>query len=177
MAVSTRIAVIAVGDRSRHDDGIGPAVLARLRERAAERPLPPGTGLTVCDGEPGRLAGLWEGADLAVVVAAARGQRGRPGRVYRLELDEQDLRSPPDTRTGTADTDPHGLAAAVELARELARLPRHLVAYAVEAGDISRGAGLSAPVAAEVGAVAGLVEEEIARHRSTAARSGSRHGS
>jgi hydrogenase maturation protease len=95
MAVSTRIAVIAVGDRSRHDDGIGPAVLARLRERAPN----------------------FKG-----------------------------------------------------------RLPRHLVAYAVEAGDVSHGTGLSAPVAAEVGAVAGLVEEEIARHRSGAARDRSRHG-
>ncbi|MHB9864187.1 hydrogenase maturation protease [Streptomyces sp. YIM S03343] len=171
MTVSTRITVIAVGDRSRHDDGIGPAVLARLRERAAERPLPPGTGLTECDGEPGRLAGLWEGADLAVVVASAQAHRGRPGRVYRLELDERALRRPPDT--GTPDTDPHGLAAAVELARELARLPHRLVAYAVEAADTSQGTGLSAPVAAEVGAVAELVEDEIVRHRSTTAHGGS----
>ena len=175
MAVSTRIAVIAVGDRSRHDAGIVPAVLARLRERAAERPLPPGTGLTGCDGEPGRLAGLWENAELAVVVTCAQAHRGRPGRVYRLELDERALRRPPDTGapgTGTPETDPHGLAAAVELARELARLPRRLVAYAVEAADTSQGPGLSAPVAAEVGAVAALVEEEIARHRSTVVHGG-----
>lgn len=164
MTVSTRIAVVAVGDRSRHDDGVGPEVLARLRERAAERPLPPGTRLTECDGEPGRLAALWEEAELAVVVASAQARRGRPGRVYRLELDEQALRRPLDTVT--PDTDPHGLAAAVELARELDRLPRRLVAYAVEAADTSHGPGLSEPVATEVGAVAQLVEEEIARHRS-----------
>ncbi|MEU6541288.1 hydrogenase maturation protease [Streptomyces sp. NPDC047000] len=170
MAVSTRIAVIAVGDRSRHDAGIGPAVLARLRERAAERPLPRGTALAECDGEPGRLAGLWEKAELAVVVTSAQAHRGRPGRVYRLELDEQALRRPPGT--GGPDTDPHGLAAAVELARELARLPHRLVAYAVEAADTSQGPGLSAPVAAEVGAVAGLVEEEIVRHRSVAVHGG-----
>lgn len=170
MAVSTRIAVIAVGDRSRHDAGIGPAVLARLRERAAGRPLPPGTGLTECDGEPGRLAGLWENAELAVVVTSAQAHQGRPGRVYRLELDERALRRP--LGPGTPDTDPHGLAAAVELARELARLPRRLVAYAVEASDTSQGPGLSAPVAAEVGAVADLVEEEIVRHRSTAVHRG-----
>ncbi|WP_312023431.1 hypothetical protein [Streptomyces sp. RP5T] len=41
MTVSTRIAIIGVGDPGRHDEGVARAVLSRLRERATARPLPP----------------------------------------------------------------------------------------------------------------------------------------
>ncbi|MGW2515518.1 hydrogenase maturation protease [Streptomyces sp. NPDC001617] len=169
MAVSTRIAVIAVGDRLRHDDGIGAAVLARLRERAAARPLPPGTTLAECDGEPGHLMGLWEDAELAVVLESAHVRTGHPGRVHRLDLDAAEL-GRPDAM------EPHGLGAAVELAGELDRLPEHLVAYAVEADDISQGGGLSPPVAGTVALLTGRVEDEIVRHRTAATRDTARQG-
>ncbi|MET7479310.1 hydrogenase maturation protease [Streptomyces sp. NPDC005648] len=158
MAVSTRIAVIAVGDRLRHDDGIGAAVLARLRRRAVVRPLPPGTTLAECDGEPGHLTGLWENTELAVVLESAHARTGHPGRVYRLDLDSAGLRCPDVLG-------PHGLGAAVELARELDRLPGHLIAYAVEADDFSPGDGLSTPVARTVALLTARVEEEVVRHR------------
>ncbi|MCX4672995.1 hydrogenase maturation protease [Streptomyces sp. NBC_01381] len=162
MTVSTRIAVIAVGDRSRHDDGVGWAVLSRLRERAAVRPLPPGTALSECDLDPGRLIRLWEDAGLAVVLESAHARPSRPGRIYRLELGAAEL-----WRPGVMS--PHGLGEAVELARELGRLPGHLVAYAVDSADISLGQGLSEPVAAMVEPLAERVEEEIVRHQVTAA--------
>ena len=73
---SARIAIIGVGNEFRHDDGVAWAVIARLRERADGRPLPPGAVLSVCDGDPGRLIGLWENADLAV----RAGRRTRPSR-------------------------------------------------------------------------------------------------
>lgn len=38
---SARIAIIGVGNEFRHDDGVAWAVIARLRERAVGRPLPP----------------------------------------------------------------------------------------------------------------------------------------
>jgi len=169
MAVSTRIAVIAVGDRLRHDDGIGAAVLARLGRRAAVRPLPRGTTLAECDGEPGHLTGLWENTELAVVLESAHARTGHPGRVYRLDLDAAELGRP-----GVLGA--HGLDAAVELARELDRLPEHLVAYAVEGDDFSEGDGLSAPVAKAVALLTGRVEREIVRHRTAAVRGSARQG-
>ncbi|MFB7504839.1 hypothetical protein [Streptomyces broussonetiae] len=45
MTVSTRIAIIAVGDPSRHDAGAGRAVPSRLHGRGRESPFPPGTVL------------------------------------------------------------------------------------------------------------------------------------
>lgn len=163
MTVSTRIAVVAVGDRYRHDDGIGRAVLSRMRERTADRPLPPGTVLAESDVDPGQLIRLWDHAELAVVLEPAHTRPSHPGRIYRLELDAADLWKPGTMR-------PHGLGEAVELAQQLDRLPRHLVAYAVEAADTSLGEGLSEPVAAKVDFLAERVEGELVRHRVAAAQ-------
>ncbi|WP_326632990.1 MULTISPECIES: hydrogenase maturation protease [unclassified Streptomyces] len=160
MNLTTRIAVIGVGNEFRHDDGVGWAVVARLTERAEEWPLPSGTALLVCDGDPARLITLWEDADLAIVVDAAHAHPGHPGRLHRLELDGGQL-----SQTGSA-TSSHGLGLgdAVELARELERLPGQLVVYAIEGADSSLGTGLSAPVAAIVEPLTEWIAEEIALH-------------
>ncbi|MFG2549327.1 hydrogenase maturation protease [Streptomyces sp. NPDC048581] len=154
-----RIAVIGVGNEFRRDDGVGWAVLARLRERAEDRPLPPDTDLATCDGEPGRLIGLWEGAWLAVVVDAAHAHPGTPGRVHRLELDAGLPAHPPTTSSHGL-----GLGEAVELARVLGRLPEHLVVYAVEGAESDMGSGLSPTVADAVEPLVAAIEDEIARH-------------
>ncbi|MGW7409954.1 hydrogenase maturation protease [Streptomyces sp. NPDC054833] len=165
MSPPTRIAVIGVGNEFRRDDGVGWAVLARLRERTGQRPLPPGTVLATCDGDPARLIGLWEGAGLALVVDAAHAHPGTPGHVHRLELDSGRLAQPPTTSSHGL-----GLGEAVELARVLGVLPDHLVVYAVEGADSALGTGLSPAVAAAVEPLAQAVEDEIARHRDTAVR-------
>ncbi|MFJ7199118.1 MULTISPECIES: hydrogenase maturation protease [unclassified Streptomyces] len=160
MSLTTRIAVIGVGNEFRHDDGVGWAVVARLAERTEARPLPSGTALLVCDGDPARLIALWEDADLTIVVDAAHAHPGHPGRLHRLEMDGGQL-----SQTGTA-TSSHGLGLgdAVELARQLDRLPGQLVVYAVEGTDSSLGKGLSAPVAAVVAPLAERIATEISLH-------------
>jgi len=148
--------VIGVGNEFRRDDGVGWTVVARLRERAADRPLPAGTSFATCDGDPGRLIGLWEGARLAVVVDAAHTHPGTPGRVHRLELDSGHLA--PQSTTSSHGL---GLGEAVELARVLGLLPERLVVYAVEGSDSDFGTGLSAAVAAAVDPLVAAVEGEI----------------
>ncbi|MGW2559405.1 hydrogenase maturation protease [Streptomyces sp. NPDC001514] len=159
----TRIALIGLGNDFRHDDGVGWAVIDELRRRAAGRPLPPGTALSTCDGDPGRLIGLWHERDLAVVVDAGHAYPDHPGRVSRLELDGRQL-------TSTAPAVSHGrvLGEAVELSRLLRRLPGRLVVYAVQGVNSALGNGLTPTIAAVVEPVAGRVEEEIARHRDAA---------
>ncbi|MFE0130691.1 hydrogenase maturation protease [Streptomyces sp. NPDC059037] len=166
MPTRTPIAVIGIGNEFRRDDGLGRAVVARLRERAAERPLPAGTVLATCDGDPARLIGLWEGSDLAVVVDAAHTHPAHPGRVHRLALDADAL-----DRPRTTSSHGLGLGEAVELARALGRLPGRLVGYAVEGADSALGTGLSASVEAVVEPLAEDIEDEIVRHRDAAARS------
>ncbi|MFB6706758.1 hydrogenase maturation protease [Streptomyces sp. NPDC056333] len=160
MNLTTRIAVIGVGNEFRHDDGVGWVVVARLAERAAQRPLPRASAFLTCDGDPARLITLWEDLDLAIVVDAAHAHPGHPGRLHRLKLDGGH-----PTRTGSA-TSSHGLGLgdAVELARELDRLPGQLVVYAIEGADSSLGTGLSTPVAAIVEPLIERIAEEIALH-------------
>ncbi len=155
---SGRTVVIGVGNDFRRDDGVAWRVVGRLRERAEGKgsPLPPGTELRECDGDPGRLIGLWEGAELAVVVDAAHAHPPSPGRVHRLELDRRRL-----WRDGAASSHGLGLGEAVELSRALGTLPARLVVYAVEGADSTLGTGLSAPVAAAVEPLTARIEADI----------------
>ncbi|MEX2984226.1 hydrogenase maturation protease [Streptomyces sp. C36] len=158
MAISPRVTVIGVGNEFRRDDGVGPVVVARLRERAAHGGLPAGIRLVCCDGEPGRLIDLWEGAETALVVDAAHAHPGRPGRIHRLEPTRYEA-----WRAGTASSHGLGLGEAVELARALDRLPRRLVVHAVEGADGSLGTGLTPAVAAAIGPLTERIERDIAR--------------
>lgn len=156
MDLRTRIAVIGLGSDSRRDDGVGRAVVDALRERAADRPLPPVVGLATCNGDPARLVGLWHDADLAVVVTCAHAYPGEPGRVVRREFGAQGLALP----LRGEPYDPV-LDEAVELSRTLGRLPGRLVVYAVQGADPSVGTGLSPTLAAMVGSLADRVQREV----------------
>ncbi|HEX6472133.1 MAG TPA: hydrogenase maturation protease [Streptosporangiaceae bacterium] len=142
--------VIGVGNEFRRDDGVGPRVLGLLEELAREMP---GVRLAGCDGEPARLIGLWEGAELAVVVDAVRGDR--PGRIHELDLRTAGRhRSSPSSHA-------LGLGAAIELAAALDRLPARLAIIAVEADDFRIGTGLSPLVADALPAVAARVARVV----------------
>ncbi|MFE0918531.1 MULTISPECIES: hydrogenase maturation protease [Streptomyces] len=158
MSSGGRIALIGVGNEFRRDDGVGWAVIGRLRERAGSRPLPPDVELAVCDGDPGRLIGLWEGARLAVVVDAAHAHPGSPGRVHRFALD---TRFPP--RSANTSSHGFGLGEAIELARVLDRLPERLIVYAVEGAESELGTGLSPAVGEAVDPLARTIENDVTR--------------
>ncbi|WP_406100762.1 hydrogenase maturation protease [Streptomyces sp. NBC_01003] len=158
-----RIAVIGVGNDFRRDDGIGWAVVSQLRERVGHRLPANGLELTVNDGDPGRLIGLWEGAHLAIVVDAAHAHPAQPGRVHRIELERQELR-----QSGQTSSHGLGLGEAVELSRTLGRLPTRLVVFAVEGQDHTLGTGLTEPVAEVVEPLVQRIEEEIAGFRAAA---------
>jgi hydrogenase maturation protease len=146
-----RVVVIGVGNEFRHDDGIGPEVVARLRGQA-----PAAVELLVSDGEPARLIEAWSGADLAVVVDAVQADPAVPGRLHRLVLDGAAMPEPHQVSS-------HGLSLgdAVGLARALGRLPGRLIVHAVEAADLGTGPGLSPPVAAAAGALAAAVLADV----------------
>ncbi|MFI7680112.1 hydrogenase maturation protease [Actinophytocola sp. NPDC049390] len=142
--------VIGVGNEYRRDDGIGPAVAARVADVRG-----PGVRVVITDGEPARLLDAWTGTDVTVVVDAVVVRDPSPGRVHRLTVDA--------LPEGQAVPSSHGMGIpeAVELARALNRLPGRLVFYTVEIGDTGYGTGLSAPVAAAVGPVTAAVLREL----------------
>lgn len=136
--MTARPLVIGVGNEFRRDDGVGPAVVARLRGEAVD------ADLTLADGEPTRLVDAWDGRDLVVVVDAVR-TGAAPGTVVVLDALTADLPTGP-----TASTHAAGIGQAVEWGRALDRLPGALWLVGVEGADFGEGPGLSAAVGAAV---------------------------
>jgi hydrogenase maturation protease len=151
--------VIAIGNRFRRDDGVGPAVLDALTRRTP----PVAARLIELDGEPARLLSAWTGEDLVVVIDAARGPSPRPGTVHRIELPAG---ADPGVDLGRgAGTHGLGLRSATALATALGARPERLVVYAVEGADFSHGEGLSPSVGAVVDSVAERIASEVAPAR------------
>jgi hydrogenase maturation protease len=134
--------VIGVGNPYRRDDGVGPAVIEHLRQRA-----PAAVRLEESDGEPSQLLELWAGADLAIVVDAVRAAEGRPGRIHRRLID----RALPAGRPASSHRIDFGDA--VALASAVDRMPGTLALYGIEVVDTSFGPGLTPPVEAAVAEV------------------------
>jgi len=147
------IRVIGCGTPDAGDDAVGLLAVRAARERLAAM------GVEVLESaSPLDLVHLVEGADAAVVVDAVRAPSGgrEPGELVRAEAAPGEP-LPAELRSSLSS---HGLglAEAVGLAAALGAAPR-LVVLGVEAGDVTAGAGLSAPAAA---ALPDLVERLLA---------------
>jgi hydrogenase maturation protease len=150
---SLGVLVAAIGNPDRGDDGFGPAVANRLRGR-----VPAGVRVIECGGDVLSVIEEWAGFSAVIVVDAAA-PIGRPGRIRRL-----DLRGPsPLVAFARGSTHAFGIAEAVELARSLGRLPRHLVVYLVEGERFDIGAPLSPAVSDAVDRVAETILAELSR--------------
>jgi hydrogenase maturation protease len=147
-----RAVVIGVGNEFRRDDGAGPEVVARLRGR-----VPEAADLLVSDGEPTRMIEAWDGAGLVIVVDAVRAEPAVPGRLHRLALDRT-ATGP----SGSVSSHGFGLGDAIGLALALDRMPGRLIVHAVEAADLSQGAGLTPAVAAVIDTLAAAVLRDLA---------------
>jgi hydrogenase maturation protease len=134
--VTAGLTVIGVGNPWRSDDGAGLEVARRLEAAA-----PAGVRVLRQEGHQSGLLEQWRGADeVAVVDAASSG--ARPGTVHRFDT----LDGPIPARMLRSSTHAFGVAEAVELGRALGRLPGALVVYAIEAGSLAIGAGLTPAV-------------------------------
>lgn len=127
--------LIGLGNPDRGDDGVGVAVVRRIRELADD------VEVVECD-DPASLIDAWAEAELVVVVDAMRSDRPA-GNVLTLDVTDTPLPTEGWARGGTHAL---GLAAAIELSRALGRLPKRLVVVGVEAGDMTTGFELSAQV-------------------------------
>jgi hydrogenase maturation protease len=145
----SKICVIGVGNAFRGDDGVGLVVARRLGELTL-----PGVTIMGQSGEGAALMEAWGEASQVILVDAVS-SGGEPGYIHRFEAAGQEL---PDFFSGHS-THAFGLAEAIELARQLDRLPAQLVVYGIEGKSFELGQGLSA----EVEAAAGIVIEQIAQ--------------
>lgn len=149
------LGVIGIGNPARGDDGLGPAVLARLAGR-----LPARVRRHACDGEATRLLAAWEGLARVWLIDALRGA-GAPGTLRRFDL--ACGAAPP--RFASASTHAFGLAEALALGEALGQRPPGLVLYGIEGADFTAGAALSPVVAGTLGtlveALCGEIEEGL----------------
>ena len=142
--------VIGVGNERRGDDAAGLAVARALAAR-----LRGGADVTECSSDLTELLELWGGREDVILVDGVRS--GRPvGTVVRFEVSGQGLPTLPATST-------HGLSLsdAVGLGQSLGRIPRHLVIYGVEVGEVGAGEGLTDPVARAVEETASRISKEL----------------
>ncbi|HYA70607.1 MAG TPA: hydrogenase maturation protease [Thermoplasmata archaeon] len=132
--------VIGLGNDQRGDDGSGLEVARALRPRLGGM-----ARVEECTSEGIALLDLWRDADHVLVVDAVV-SGGIPGTVHRFEAGDG---FSPGVRSATST---HGLslAEAVALGRGLGCLPRRLVVYGIEVGNLAIGSGLSPPVAQAV---------------------------
>ena len=130
------LSLIGIGNRFRRDDAAGLEVVRRLRLAH-----PPGVILIEQEGEPGSLIESWSSADEALVIDGVS-SGSTPGKVHRFDVTDAPLPAEVFNRS----THAMGLPEAVELARELDRLPGRLVVYGIEGENFEAGEGLSEPV-------------------------------
>ena len=131
--------VIGIGNASRGDDAAGLAVAARILRAA-----PAGVSVLSLSGEPAELLEAWRGSERVWLVDSCSGG-GPAGRIHRFEASA----GPLPAGLLRASTHSLGLAEAVELARALKRLPKHLTVYCIEASSFEPRP-LSADVAGAV---------------------------
>jgi hydrogenase maturation protease len=86
-----------------------------------------------------------------------------PGTTRRFDASREPL--PAESRF--ASTHAIGVAEAIELARNLGRLPRIVIVYSVEGVSFEAGAPLSAAVSASLEALTEAVREELVSYRRT----------
>ncbi len=144
------LCLIGIGNRFRHDDAAGLEV-ARLVGLA--RP----SGVTILEqqGEPASLLEAWSAADEALLVDGVF-SGAEPGTLHTFEVGEEPL----PAELFRPSTHALGVAEAVELARELDRLPRRLAVYGIEGESFEVGEGLTPVVRLAVEQlVAELLEE------------------
>ena len=143
----TAVRIIGIGNEFRSDDGVGVVVARRLKPR-----LPSGVIVQEESGEGTALIEAWQGADTVVLVDAV--QSGvAPGTIHRFEAHEQAL---PD-QMFCCSSHSFGVVQAIEMARELGRLPRRLIVHGIEGQHFEAGTELSS----EIEGAAKLVEDHI----------------
>ena len=133
-----------MGSEYRRDDGAGPAVADAGRPGNREV-----TNLGPI-ADPLDLLGLWDDADLAVVIDAVR-TGAEPGTVRLIELGIQPS-ADPQGPTPSAGSSTHGigLAGVLRLARAIGRAPERVVVVGIEGRDFGQGEGLTPEVARAV---------------------------
>jgi hydrogenase maturation protease len=148
--------VIGVGHDQRGDDAVG-LLVARRVASSSERHRPE-LRVLEHDGDGMDLLLAWEDARNVVVVDAVVSGDRPVGGVHRFEANRESL---PSALFAGHSTHALGVADAIELAREMDRLPERLVVYGIESARFDTGSRPGPEVLAAVELVAKRVIDEF----------------
>ncbi len=136
--IGAEIMVIGVGNLYRGDDGVGPLVAQKLREKKLPETV------SISGGGVGigtSLMDSWSGASVVIIIDAMN-SGDLPGKIHRFDAH----REPLSKMFFPCSTHHFGVAEAVELARAIDRLPPSLIIYGIEGKSFEQGIGLSPQV-------------------------------
>ena len=145
--MGAHILVIGVGNPYRGDDGVGPLIARRLREKK----LP--ESVAISEGGAGAsLMDSWRGVSMVIIIDAMN-SGDLPGTTRRFDARSESL----PRAFFPCSTHYFGVAEAVGLARVMDRLPPSIIVYGIEGKRFEQGIGLSP----EVMKAAGEIERRV----------------
>ena len=157
--------MIGLGNLYRGDDQLGLLAARQVREHG-----PPDLEVIEHSLDPMDLLDIWSGADTIIVLDTVS-SGATPGFVHRLEASCAPL--PSSLRS--ISTHALGLAALVELARTLEKLPRRLVVYGIEGESYEPGSEPTPRCLKSVSEVVSRVLRELTCTRSQQVKDGRLH--
>lgn len=135
---TAKAAVVGIGNDFRHDDAAGLHVLRELKSHDVVA----GVNYIESDGDLSHLLSICGQYSFVILVDAVC-VTNRSASVLRLDAINQNLA---EAGINTTSSHSFGLAAAIELARQLKQLPDTLIVYGIPGTDFSVGQGLSQTV-------------------------------
>ena len=127
------ILIIGVGSPYRCDDSVGLAILKQLRQHELSN-----VHLMERSGEGSDIMDIWQSYNHVVLVDAVQ-SGAKPGTIHRIDANAEKVL----TDFFHYSTHAFGVAEAVEMARMLDQLPKHLVIYGIEGKDFEIGKDMS----------------------------------
>jgi hydrogenase maturation protease len=147
----SKTVVIGVGNEFRSDDAVGILVARELRRRHLGE-----IRVVEVEGNVASLLDVWDGTENLLIVDAVSGA-GPPGSIVRL--DASNARIPANLFPG--GTHGFGVAEAVEMGRELRRLPPNVLFYGIVGESFENGQGLSDRVLKSIPDLLQMIEEDV----------------
>ncbi|MFO7819390.1 MAG: hydrogenase maturation protease [Halanaerobacter sp.] len=143
-----KVTVIGIGNILKRDDGLGPVVIEKLKEKKW------GVEILIVDGGTAPLTYLKElsGSEYVMIIDAL--QNGQtPGTIHQF-------------KTAEIKTEQHGshnysLSQIIALAREFNNLPREIFYYGIQPAELSFGTELSHPVQESIPHLIRTIQEQI----------------
>ena len=147
----SRTLLIGVGNEFRSDDALGILVAREIRRRHQGE-----IRVVEFEGNGTSLLDAWDGKEYLLIVDAVNAP-APPGSILRFDVSETRLPAHlfPQSSHG------FGVAEAIELARELHRLPPMVLFYGIVGESFENGQGLSDRVLKNIPDLLQMIEEDV----------------